>query len=100
MDNDLRDKVEEALETMRPFLAADGGDMELVNITDDMVVQLRLLGSCKNCNMSEMTLKSGIEDLEGVQNLVGLLTTIKVLPTTAITVAGHKRKYVRYIRKD
>jgi Fe-S cluster biogenesis protein NfuA len=62
MDNDLRDKVEEALETMRPFLAADGGDMELVNITDDMVVQLRLLGSCKNCNMSEMTLKSGIEE--------------------------------------
>ena len=62
MDKDLRDKVEDALETMRPFLAADGGDMELVNITDDMVVQLRLLGSCKDCNMSEMTLKAGVEE--------------------------------------
>lgn|GEM_PF-2890871 len=39
-------------------------------------------------------------DLKGVQNLVGLLTTITVLPTTAITFAGHKKKHVRYIRKD
>ena len=62
MQNELREKVEEALESMRPFLAADGGDMELVNITDEMVVQLRLLGSCKSCNMSEMTLKAGVEE--------------------------------------
>ena len=62
MNEELRDKVESALETMRPFLAADGGDMELVNITDDMVVQLRLLGSCKDCNMSEMTLRAGVEE--------------------------------------
>lgn len=62
MNNDLRIKVESALDTMRPFLAADGGDMELVDITEDMVVQLRLLGSCKNCNMSEMTLKAGVEE--------------------------------------
>ncbi|TNF23921.1 MAG: NifU family protein [Bacteroidetes bacterium] len=48
MDKELMEKVENALESMRPFLAADGGDMELVNITDEMVVQLRLLGSCKN----------------------------------------------------
>lgn len=62
MNEELRDRVESALETMRPFLAADGGDMELVNITEDMVVQLRLLGSCKNCNMSEMTLRAGVEE--------------------------------------
>lgn len=62
MENELRQKVEEALETMRPFLAADGGDMELVNITDDMIVELKFLGSCKSCNMSEMTLKAGIEE--------------------------------------
>lgn len=62
MENDLRVKVEGALESMRPFLAADGGDMELVDITEDMVVQLRLLGSCKDCNMSEMTLKAGVEE--------------------------------------
>lgn len=62
MNNELKTKVEGALEIMRPFLAADGGDMELVDITDDMVVQLRLLGSCKDCNMSEMTLKAGVEE--------------------------------------
>lgn len=62
MNTELINRVEEALETMRPFLAADGGDMELVGITDDMVVELRFLGSCKSCNMSEMTLKAGIEE--------------------------------------
>lgn len=62
MENDLKVKVEGALESMRPFLAADGGDMELVDITEDNVVQLRLLGACKECNMSEMTLKAGVEE--------------------------------------
>lgn len=62
MSQDLKSKVEGALESMRPFLAADGGDMELVNITDDMIVQLRLLGSCQTCNMSQMTLKAGVEE--------------------------------------
>ncbi len=79
MDAELRDKVEEALETMRPFLAADGGDMELVNITDDMVVQLRLLGSCKNCNMSEMTLKAGVE--EAVKRSVPQIRAVEALTT-------------------
>lgn len=62
MSQDLKSKVESALESMRPFLAADGGDMELVNITEDMIVQLRLLGSCQTCNMSQMTLKAGVEE--------------------------------------
>lgn len=62
MDTELKNKVEEALQTMRPFLEADGGDMELVDITNDMIVQVRLLGSCKSCGMSEMTLKAGVEE--------------------------------------
>ena len=62
MSQDLKSKVESALDSMRPFLAADGGDMELVNITDDMIVELRLLGSCQTCNMSQMTLKAGVEE--------------------------------------
>lgn len=74
MNNDLKTKVEGALESMRPFLAADGGDMELVGITDDMVVELRLLGSCKNCNMSEMTLKAGVE--EAVKRVAPEITAV------------------------
>ncbi|MCB9187100.1 MAG: NifU family protein [Flavobacteriales bacterium] len=77
MDKELKEKVENALESMRPFLAADGGDMELVNITDEMVVQLRLLGSCKNCNMSEMTLKAGVE--EAVKRQVPQITAVEAI---------------------
>jgi len=55
-------KVLEALEQLRPFLHADGGDMELVEITDDAIVRVRLMGACSDCSMSFMTLKAGLED--------------------------------------
>ena len=53
---ELMEKVEVALEQLRPFLHADGGDMELVEITDDAVVKVRLKGACSDCSMSMMTL--------------------------------------------
>jgi Fe-S cluster biogenesis protein NfuA len=59
---ELKIKINEAIEQLRPFLHADGGDMELVDITDEAVVQVRLLGSCSDCSMSVMTLKAGLED--------------------------------------
>lgn len=55
-------KVEEAIDQLRPFLAADGGDMELVGITDEGVVQVQLIGACKDCSMSDMTMKAGLEE--------------------------------------
>ena len=58
----LIDKVNLAIEQLRPFLHADGGDMELVDITEDYVVRVRLVGACKDCSMSSMTLKAGLED--------------------------------------
>lgn len=58
----LQNKVLEALDQLRPFLHADGGDMELVDITDDAIVQVRLIGSCSDCSMSAMTLKGGLEE--------------------------------------
>lgn len=58
----LQTKVLDAIEQLRPFLHADGGDMELVDITDDAIVQVRLLGSCSDCSMSKMTLKGGLEE--------------------------------------
>ncbi|MGE4553292.1 MAG: NifU family protein [Desulfovibrionaceae bacterium] len=57
----MREKVEAVLATVRPALQADGGDVELVDVTDDGVVQVRLQGACKGCPMSQMTLKNGIE---------------------------------------
>jgi Fe-S cluster biogenesis protein NfuA len=55
-------KVLDSMEQLRPFLHADGGDMELVEIQDDATVVVRLLGSCKDCSMSMMTLKAGLEE--------------------------------------
>jgi len=57
----MYDKVLEALEAVRPMLVADGGDVELVEVTEQGVVRVRLQGSCHGCPMSMMTLKNGIE---------------------------------------
>ncbi len=59
----MRDLVEKALEKVRPSLQADGGDVELVDVTADGVVKVRLRGACGCCPMSQMTLKAGIERL-------------------------------------
>ena len=57
----MREKVEAALEKVRPHLQADGGDIELVEIGEDGVVKVRLTGACKGCPMSQKTLKHGVE---------------------------------------
>ncbi|MCX5776767.1 MAG: NifU family protein [Candidatus Firestonebacteria bacterium] len=57
----MKDKVQKALDKVRPSLQADGGDVELVEVTADNVVKVRLKGACAGCPMSQMTLKNGIE---------------------------------------
>ncbi|MFQ6033998.1 MAG: NifU family protein [Candidatus Bipolaricaulia bacterium] len=59
----MRQAVEEALEGIRPALQADGGDVELVEVTDEGIVLVRLVGACGGCPMATMTLKEGIERL-------------------------------------
>lgn len=59
----LKDKVQEALDRVRPSLQADGGDVVLVDVDDGGVVKVRLTGACKGCPMSQMTLKMGIEKM-------------------------------------
>jgi Fe-S cluster biogenesis protein NfuA len=59
----MREQVEKALEKVRDMLAVEGGDVELVEVTDDGVVKVRLTGACGCCPMSQMTLKMGIERL-------------------------------------
>ncbi|MFC2091144.1 NifU family protein [Elusimicrobiota bacterium] len=56
-----KQKVQEAIEKIRPSLQADGGDVELVEIGQDGTVKVRLKGACAGCPMSQMTLKAGIE---------------------------------------
>jgi len=57
----MREKVETALDKIRPSLNADGGDVELVEVSPDGVVKVKLTGACGGCPMSQMTLKMGIE---------------------------------------
>jgi Fe-S cluster biogenesis protein NfuA len=57
----MKEKVEQALSKIRPALQGDGGDVELVDVSADGVVRVRLTGACGGCPMSQMTLKMGIE---------------------------------------
>ena len=59
---ELRERVEKSLDTMRPYLKDDGGNVEIVEITEDLVVRLKLVGACSTCPQSFMTMKAGIEE--------------------------------------
>lgn len=70
-----KEKVAEVLEAIRPSLQADGGDIELVEVTDDGIVKVQLQGACKGCPMSQITLSQGVERVlkdrvEGVVSVV------------------------------
>lgn len=71
-------KVQESLNSIRPYLQKDGGDVELVEITDNGDVVLKLLGACSSCSMSEMTMTAGIEQaIRSVMPEVGKITALK-----------------------
>ena len=61
MNDVLNEKVEKALQTIRPYLKADGGDVELVQVTNEGIVEVKLTGACSDCPMSQMTLRAGVE---------------------------------------
>ena len=60
-DKETLKKIDDALEEVRPFLQADGGDIEFLELTDDWVVKVRLTGACGTCSVSSMTLTNGVE---------------------------------------
>lgn len=61
MSDDMNEKVLKALESIRPYLKADGGDVELVKVTPEGIVEVKLTGACSDCPMSQMTLRAGVE---------------------------------------
>lgn len=73
----MREKIEEALNSIRPYLEADGGNVELLEITDDLVVKVELQGACKSCSMSAMTMKAGIE--ETIRKAVPEITKVEAV---------------------
>jgi Fe-S cluster biogenesis protein NfuA len=59
----MKEQVQKAIDTIRPSLQADGGDVELVDVSADGIVKVKLTGACSGCPMSQMTLKMGIEKI-------------------------------------
>jgi Fe-S cluster biogenesis protein NfuA len=78
---ELISRIDSALDDVRPHLAVDGGNVEVVDVTDDKIVKIKWLGNCKNCNMSIMTMRAGIEqairvkvpEITGVEAINGLV---------------------------
>ena len=68
----MKERVEEVLDQIRPMLQADGGDVELVDVSEDGIVSVKLTGACGSCPMSTMTLKMGIE-----RNLIERIPEVK-----------------------
>ncbi len=73
-ERNLADRIEEILSQLRPYLEADSGNVSFVEVTEDMVVRVRLEGACSSCSMSTMTLKAGIEQslLKAIPELKGV----------------------------
>ena len=78
----LLKRIEETLDTIRPYLMADGGSVRLQDVTDDMVVELELLGACGTCPMSMMTLRAGIE--QAIKRSVPEVTRVEAVAPTQI----------------
>ncbi len=73
----MKEQVEAALDKVRPALQRDGGDVELVEVTEDGVVKVRLTGACQGCPMAQMTLRMGIERM--LKEMVPEVTTVEAV---------------------
>ena len=78
---ELLDKIESALESIRPYLEADGGNVKLLEVDPDNIVKLELLGSCGSCPMSTMTLKAGVE--EAIRRVVPEIRGVQAINVTS-----------------
>lgn len=76
----LRERVEQALDTLRPYLETDGGNVSIEEITDDNIVRLRLLGACASCSMSIMTFKAGLE--QAIMKAVPEIVSVEAINIT------------------
>jgi Fe-S cluster biogenesis protein NfuA len=79
-EQDLLGRIEKALDLIRPYLETDGGNVRVLDITDDMIVRLELLGACGTCPMSTMTLKAGVE--EAIKKAVPEITGVQAINIT------------------
>ena len=77
---DLNERIESALNNIRPYLEADGGNVRVLEITKDNILRLEFMGNCGNCKMSTMTFKAGVA--EAIQRAVPEILSIEVVNLT------------------
>lgn len=75
--HELHDRVEEALNNIRPFLQSDGGNIQLLEITEELVAKVKLLGNCDGCKMSASTMRAGVEST--IKNFVPEITAVEAV---------------------
>lgn len=73
-NSEIFHRIDKALDEIRPHLQVDGGDIEVVEVTDDFVVKVRWIGNCESCNMSVMTMRAGVE--QAIRNKVPEITAV------------------------
>jgi len=73
---DINERINEAIENIRPYLQADGGDVRVVGINKDNYLEIELLGACKTCAMAAMTMKAGVEEVirRAAPKIAGVVT--------------------------
>ena len=81
-EKELLTRVESALDNIRPYLIADGGNVRVVELTPEKILRLEFMGNCGNCPMSSMTIKAGVE--EAVMRLVPEIKAIEVVSLTTV----------------
>ena len=87
-NQELADKVDRALNEVRPYLETDGGNVRVLEVSDDHVVTLELLGACGSCPMSVMTMKAGIE--ETIKRQVPEIRDVRALNITSVDAPNAK----------
>jgi Fe-S cluster biogenesis protein NfuA len=80
----LIEKVEAAIDTIRPYLKTDGGDVRVLDVSEDYVVSIELLGSCGTCPMSPMTMKNGVED--AIKRALPIISKVIAVNQTEVSI--------------
>ncbi|MBL3655583.1 NifU family protein [Fulvivirga sediminis] len=78
--DEIKEQIDTALDNIRPYLKTDGGNVKLLDVSDDLVVTLELLGACGSCPMSTMTLKAGVE--EAIRKVVPQVKSVEAVNIT------------------
>ena len=81
-DSIIINKIQEALSQIRPYLEADGGDVSLIEVSDEYIAKVQLHGACRDCSMSMMTLKAGVE--ESIKRAVPEIKSVEAITVKKI----------------